>query len=101
MVGEMPVAPHRLGEAQQQAQAQRKRGVPPRVPEEGTVDEVVGDGLCVPPEPESHHQQGRPKEQHHPVRQHQAHEQSVLAPVPEHAALLELGREYLGHAMRF
>ena len=47
---EMPIAPERLREPQQHAQACRERLIREAVPEERAMDEVVRDRVRIPPD---------------------------------------------------
>ena len=50
MVGEVAQAPEGLGEAEDEAEVEGENSVEPPRGKEGTVDEVVGDGVGAPPQ---------------------------------------------------
>jgi hypothetical protein len=50
VVGEVPLAPERLRESEQDSQASGERLIRQPVPEEWPVDEMVGDGVRAPPD---------------------------------------------------
>jgi hypothetical protein len=49
MMRQMPVTPESLREPKQQAQADREKKVPDPLPEERTMNEIVGDRVGIPP----------------------------------------------------
>jgi hypothetical protein len=74
---QVPVAPERLGHAEQQAQVRGERPVQGARAEERQMDEVVSDCIGIPPERKRDHRCGRRRQQKRAVQERQQHEQPV------------------------
>ena len=84
-VGQVAVAPERLRHAEQDAQIEAEQGVKPARPEERPVDEVVRDGVGVPPQTHGDDRQDRRSQQQAAVGRGQRHEQGVPRRMPQDA----------------
>ncbi len=76
-MGKVTVAPESLGNPQHQAQVVREDPVQQAGPEERPVDEVMGDGIGVPPEPQCDQGCRRKDAQQEPMDGSQGDEQCI------------------------
>ncbi|PYT22604.1 MAG: hypothetical protein DMG57_34770 [Acidobacteria bacterium] len=77
MVREMSFAPERLRDAEQHAQICREQQIQERCAKKGTVDEIVRDGVRVPPHTDCDDGCYRPLNQYKAVKQGESDKKGV------------------------
>jgi hypothetical protein len=73
----MPLAPKRLRNAHQHALTRGEDQIEPSRAEERTMDEVVGDGVFVPPDANGNHRCGRHRKDHRAVQRGEGDKQPI------------------------
>jgi hypothetical protein len=77
MVSQMSVPPESLRDTQEKRLESGKETIPESLPEKGQMDEVVGDGVAVPPEAKSDQQNRRPVQQKHSMHEREQHQKRI------------------------
>jgi hypothetical protein len=69
MMGQVQIAPQRLWNAQQRRKVPGEQTIGPAVAEKGAVNEIMGDGIRIPPHAQSDHRPHWPDHQNQTVQQ--------------------------------
>src|ERR1044071_7984928 len=77
MMGQMPVSPEPLRNSEQQSLEGGKAMIPKPLPEERQMNEVVRDGVAVPPKAESDQRNRGPAQQNHSVKHRERYQHRI------------------------